>query len=336
MDRKDLITDKCDLNGKGLEIGPSLNPVVPKRDGYDVETIDHTDKKGLQEKYLQQGLDISNIEEVDYIWNGKPYTELTGKTDYYNYIIASHVIEHTNDLISFFRDCSALLKENGVLSLVIPDKRYCFDYLRPVTSISQVLDSHINHSDFHKPGSVYEHVSTACRSMGDIAWVHPAPPVDLEFVHSIETAVNMYNKALEQTEYIDIHNWAFTKNSFLQLIYDLNCLGLVDLQVIKSFDTAGHEFYVSLKKRKEKFLPDENERLKLALETQNDLEPADRDAYMIEQINGLNSYIKELKQQINTLNEHISEIYNSRTWKTGEKLQKIYRFFIKSNTKRQD
>ena len=40
------------------------------------------------------------------------------------------MIEHTPDLIAFLADCDAVLKDTGVLSLVIPDKRYSFDRFR--------------------------------------------------------------------------------------------------------------------------------------------------------------------------------------------------------------
>ena len=39
------------LEGLGLEIGPSYAPLVPKRDGHRVETLDHLDKAALVEKY---------------------------------------------------------------------------------------------------------------------------------------------------------------------------------------------------------------------------------------------------------------------------------------------
>lgn len=98
LDKFWRITGQCDLSGKGLEIGPSFNPVCPKRCGYDVEILDHTDQEGLRQKYQEHtnvASSFDRIEEVDYVWNGEDYRELTGKENYYDYIIASHVIEHT-------------------------------------------------------------------------------------------------------------------------------------------------------------------------------------------------------------------------------------------------
>jgi len=295
VDSREKILHKCNLDGKGLEVGPSYNPIVPKRDGYDVETIDHLDKKGLQEKYAGKDVDLSNIEEVDYVWSGELYTDLTGKKNYYDYIIASHVIEHTNDLVGFLKDCSNLLKENGILSLVVPDKRFSFDYLRPVTGISRVIERHLSSSPVHSPGTVYEHVVSVC--------------VDLKPEFNIQEAVRVYNESLESEEYFDAHNWIFTQNSFELIIYDLNCLGLIDLKVAASFETSGHEFFVSLEKRSDSFIADDKERMDIALRAQHD-----------------NELI--LRKRIDDLEQKISEIYNSKTWKTGEKIQKLYRMFV--------
>ncbi len=76
----------------GLEIGPSLRPCAPKSEGYHVEIIDWVGRQQLIERYAAMGLDTSRIEEVDYIWDGRPYSELTDKTNYYD-VGSSNVLE---------------------------------------------------------------------------------------------------------------------------------------------------------------------------------------------------------------------------------------------------
>jgi hypothetical protein len=51
MSRENRILESIDKNGLGLEIGPSHNPVAPKRSGYNVEIIDHLCKDDLVKKY---------------------------------------------------------------------------------------------------------------------------------------------------------------------------------------------------------------------------------------------------------------------------------------------
>jgi len=87
----------------------------------------------LRAKYTNHGVDLAKIEEVDYVWQG--FSQFIGATKF-DWIIASHVIEHVPCVISFLRDCESVLKPDGVLSLAIPDKRRCFDKLREKSSLA--------------------------------------------------------------------------------------------------------------------------------------------------------------------------------------------------------
>jgi SAM-dependent methyltransferase len=272
---------------------------------------------------------MDNIEEVDYIWNGESYAELTGKRNHYDYVIASHVIEHTCDLVGFLRDCSDILKENGVLSLAIPDKRFCFDYLRPVTGISKVIDCHNNRCVVPTPGSVYEQFSNACKSGNDIAWEYPHPPVMMKPAHSVQESIERYKGFLNHNEYTDIHNWVFTMHSFELLIYDLNCLGLINMRIAASFETSEHEFLVTLVKMTEPFVADDEERFKLAVKAQLECAPLDpEDVFLKRQVAALEELAIKKEEHVKTLEEHIKGIYNSRSWKIANKLQKLYRLFV--------
>jgi 2-polyprenyl-3-methyl-5-hydroxy-6-metoxy-1,4-benzoquinol methylase len=106
-----------------------------KKQGFQVHVLDHCDKEALMKKYRRHEIAVENIEEVDFVWDGRPYTKLIGRRHIYDWIIASHVLERTTDLIGFLNDCDSLLKKAGVLSLAVPDKRYSFDHFRPITGI---------------------------------------------------------------------------------------------------------------------------------------------------------------------------------------------------------
>src|SRR3954469_1220921 len=128
MNRQAVIRSLFDTSGRGLEIGPSYSPIVAKRDGFDIEIVDHASAEELRAKYAQEpNVDASCIEEVDYVWEGRPLTEVTGARGRYDYVVASHVIEHTPDMLGFLEECDGMLKPTGVLVLAVPDKRRCFD-----------------------------------------------------------------------------------------------------------------------------------------------------------------------------------------------------------------
>ena len=68
MDRTQRLRAMIDLSGRGLEIGPSYNPLVPKSAGFDVSIADYTDAAGLRAKYAATpNVDIGRIEEVDHV-----------------------------------------------------------------------------------------------------------------------------------------------------------------------------------------------------------------------------------------------------------------------------
>ena len=249
MYKKEKILSCINREGKGLEIGPSVNPIAPKCEGYDVEIIDHLPKEKLVEKYTAHGnlkaKDINKIEEVDYVWQGQSYVELIGKIKYYDWIIASHLIEHTTDLINFINDCDELLKENGVLSLVVPDKRCCFDCYRPITGISQILDSHFNHNKIHTAGTVAEYFLNIVAKHGLIAWT-AFQGGEVNLLHSEKDAVNGIDQVLRNNQYLDVHAWVFTPTSFRLIMNDLFLLGYIKLREISFFPTVGSEFFIIL------------------------------------------------------------------------------------------
>lgn len=249
LNRIDKALIMVDRKGLGLEIGPSHNPLTPKKEGFNVHILDHASAEELREKYKGHGVNLGNIEEVDFVWHGEPLHELVGREQCYDWIIASHVIEHTPDLITFLVECERLLKSDGVLSLIIPDKRYCFDYYNAPTSTGELLDAFEQKRKRPSPGKVFDHFVGATTRNGNIAWsaAHDGP---IEFVHTFVEAQAHWGRARSTTDYIDVHNWRFTPASFRLLLNDLQVLGLTELGIKTEFDTVGCEFYVTLGKSK--------------------------------------------------------------------------------------
>jgi len=246
MTRNEKILKYLDIKGKGLEVGPSLAPVTPKKEGFDVESIDHASQEDLIRKYESHGgVDTSGIEPVDYIWKGESYRELTGKSKHYDWAIASHVIEHAPDLIDFINGCDEVLKDGGVFSLVIPDKRYCFDHFRPISGLGRVIDCHLNKNTVHSTGVVVEYYLNVVARGGAIAW-GKGHQGEYNFVHGLKDASDALNKVEDRSSYADFHSWCFVPSSFRLIIEDLNALGLIKLKEVGFHETEGCEFYITL------------------------------------------------------------------------------------------
>ena len=70
--RKEKVFSLLDSEGIGLEIGPSHNPIAPKREGYNVHILDHASTEELREKYKFHNVNLENIELVDFVPGESP------------------------------------------------------------------------------------------------------------------------------------------------------------------------------------------------------------------------------------------------------------------------
>ncbi|MER9327582.1 methyltransferase domain-containing protein [Mesorhizobium sp. M0488] len=247
LNRQEKLLWHIDPQGLGLEIGPGYSPLLPKAQGYRVETLDHAPADELRRKYKGMGVDINLIEEVDFVWQGEPLDELTGRREYYDFVLASHVIEHTTDLVSFIRQCESMLKPGGVISLAIPDCRYCFDIFRGITTTGEVLQAFVEKRKRHTPGTIFDHVSLAAFLDGKPSWRRGAMG-DLKFLHTFQQAEELYQRSQVEQTYFDVHNWRFTPASFSLIMNDLFSLNLVGCSEQVSFETEGYEFIVNMAK----------------------------------------------------------------------------------------
>lgn len=245
--REQLIFELISKQGKGLEIGPSYSPLAPKSAGWNVEIVDHLDAQGLREKYSAWNIDTSKIEEVDYIISNKSLSETIGKRGEYDFIIASNVIEHTTDLVGFLQDCEKLLKSEGVLSLVVPDKRFCFDIFKSATTTGTILQAHLERRLRHSPGQIFDQYAYHTVRKNNITWFDRELD-GATLPHSVTDAYTRMQNYLTSGSFEDVHAWVFTPSSFRVLVQDLNELKLINMGIASFSETYGFEFFVTLKK----------------------------------------------------------------------------------------
>lgn len=246
--RNEKILSLVNIAGLGLEIGPSFAPVIPRSQGFNSHVLDHASQAELREKYKNApGVDISKIEDVDFVWRGERLSELVGGPEKYDYVIASHVIEHTPDLVGFLQQCEEILKPGGILSLVVPDKRFCFDYFRGISTTGDVIQAHWEKRKVHTPGVVFDHFAYQVFLDNRPSW-GPGQTGHMELSVSFDEAARMFDLAKDQNSYMDVHNWRFTPSSFRLIFDDLIRLNLLNFSVAREYPTAGCEFFVSFLK----------------------------------------------------------------------------------------
>jgi len=84
MTREEIILSHIKRHGLGLEIGLGRAPIAPKKQGFRVHVLDHCDRKALIKKYRPHGTNVDNIEEVDFVWDGRSYTEFVSRRHVYD------------------------------------------------------------------------------------------------------------------------------------------------------------------------------------------------------------------------------------------------------------
>jgi len=247
MDRTQKILAKlAPAEQVGLEIGPLFSPIVTRELGQ-VFYVDHDSTEGLRAKYEKNpGVDISKIVDVDYVWGEKRLSELTGDRAPFDYVIASHVVEHVPDLVGWLTEIHQILKPGGVLSLAIPDRRFCFDYFRSNTRLADVIDAHLTQARKPTPRQIFDHVASAVKWNDKIAWGVPPVEAELVPVHSPLAALKRAQSSLLEGTYWDVHCWVFTETSFLDLFKALVELNLIEYRIAQFYGTEGCEFFVSL------------------------------------------------------------------------------------------
>lgn len=333
MDASDKVFEFLDRHGRGLEVGPAHSPYAPKAAGFNVVTVDHATKPELIEKYRTYAVPeykLNRIEDVDYIWSGEHLADLVpGEFDY---VIASHFIEHTVDIIGFLKDCENLLKPNGKLSLVIPDKRYCFDLLRPLSTVGNAIDSHLRPSRFHTPGTVIDAETWNSSRDGVGAWA-AGEDRELHLTEDISSFTTLIDTAVDQKEYHDCHHWVFTPSSFELLLRDLRTLGYTKLSIVGQRPTSGCEFYVTLSAqtsdangptRKELFRRIEHELG--AVSAFGDQCESDRAILELRvERDKLRRMLAKRDRKIQELKAEQESIFNSRSWKATKPLRLVSR-----------
>lgn len=233
----------------GIEIGALDRPIVTP-DAGKVFYVDHLGTAGLREKYSERpNVDVEKIVDIDFVWDDRAFDEVVRSVSPVDYIVASHVIEHVPDMLGWLRQVHAVLRDGGILALLIPDRRFTFDYKRRTTETCDVIDAFLEESRVPSPGQVFDHFSNAVEIDRDIAWDSSVDADECPRRFPIEFALDVSRRAAGGA-YCDVHAWVFTPWSFLEVIEQLASLDLLGFNVasIKPPSAPSIEFYVALQR----------------------------------------------------------------------------------------
>lgn len=233
---------------RGLEIGPLASPIVSKKEA-SIYYVDFADTDFLRNRYKDDPyVDISKIVSVDAVWGEKSLRETIGGKSV-DYIVASHVIEHVPDFVTWLSELHSVLNKHGQVRLAIPDKRYSFDYLRQESRLSDILSAYLIRARIPQPHEILDFCLNKISIDTPSAWRNEIDPKNIEKEFTFEKAMWLAQDAISNGVYHDVHCWVFTPCSFATLCHELAKVNLLKLACHYFIDTAPNqlEFFVALK-----------------------------------------------------------------------------------------
>jgi SAM-dependent methyltransferase len=102
------------------------------------------------------------------------------KNDSYDFLLSCHSLEHVANPLKALERWNEVLKVNGKIVLVLPDKEYTFDVKRPYTSFEHLLQDYENKTTEHD-STHFEEVIKLHESEKD-----PNPQTPHEFAKRVE------------------------------------------------------------------------------------------------------------------------------------------------------
>jgi len=222
----------------GLEIGALDLPFVEPGEG----SCDFADFRNTEELGELAGRTRGHNPEfvVPVTYNLRSGYDVITKN--YDWIAAAHVVEHVPDLIWWFDALHSKLSDGGIVFLVVPDKRFTFDYHRRLTNLSDVVSTHYRQLRRPSYEQVFDHYFYATEQLdpGEI-WKGVSVPPPLK---NYAAALGRAESAL--TTFEDAHCSVFTPTSFNELMNELTRSGLLGFRMESLRSTQLHQLDFSV------------------------------------------------------------------------------------------
>lgn len=126
------------LKGRGLEFGPGASPFPVALSACSIYADRFSMESLSKNAYPGQG---SNCFVPPHIVADMSDLSAFGSKSF-DYVVASHVIEHLRNPINAIVESHRILKEGGRLLLAVPSKDRTFDRYRPYTTLSHLVDDY--------------------------------------------------------------------------------------------------------------------------------------------------------------------------------------------------
>ena len=181
------------LKGPGVEIGAFKTPIP-----------------GIKPIYVDRFSEYANEPTLaDYQGDA---CDLPFENSSLQYIVSSHVIEHVANPLAAFKEWCRVLRHNGIIYMVVADRRKTFDHTRPLTSVEHMIE------DFQQETTQVDPTHIDDFSFG-VDWTQFSPDTPEPDIESKRNAqAQAYREAISQGLEINIHFHTFEPASMQQLL----------------------------------------------------------------------------------------------------------------------
>jgi SAM-dependent methyltransferase len=209
------------LRGHGLEIGALHCPLPLPREA-SVRYVDRMSVPDLRRHYPE--LEGEKLVEVDLVDDGE--TLATQPDCSADFIIANHLIEHTEDPLGTIANHLRVLRPGGILYMAVPDRRHTFDVEREPTGLEHLVRDHREGPQSSRRGHYEEWVER----------IERLPPSEIaERARELD----------EQSFSIHFHVWTEPEfTAMLNHAHDIEGLPFA----IETVEQNGHEFIAILRR----------------------------------------------------------------------------------------
>lgn len=240
-----LIPDR----GALLEIGPRWRPAL---DGTQrtIRTLDAFSTEELYRLASEQDTNSADIPEIDLVWRGQPYRELTPER--FHAVLAVRSLERQPCLITHLSDVASLFRPGGRFFLVLGDRRFSSLHYLPDTTLPDLLDAYATRRTRHSARSMIAARLWRTHDDADAHWagLHgPDPRQQAPDPRLAQDIAALLRIARSTDHPLDAAAWQFTPESFRYLIETLAVAGLSPFRIERLYPTrrpAG-EFYAVLR-----------------------------------------------------------------------------------------
>lgn len=228
IDRQSLARQVGDRSA--LEIGPFFTPLLR---GANVSYFDVLDRAALRERAKRIGGKEEDVPEINFV---SPTGDLAIVDRQFDVVVSAHVIEHQPDLVRHLENVADILRPGGEYWLVVPDRRYSFDYALPESSYEAVIAAHKEGRKIHSTDNIIMHLTQTVHNNALLHWLgwHSQAKRAVNFREHASAEV----KRAENGEYVDVHAWVFAPLSFNEILIRLYTDGFIKLKILKITDTA--------------------------------------------------------------------------------------------------